>query len=182
MRTDRQVVSPALPSAERIGHQEQIQRAAAIVRSRKRERAGDIVARTQLMRVVGSGNFATVWEAMQLDEDRNPTDQKVAVKVFDQNKLTVGWMLWRFQRGIRAMQHVGKLGDFVPKSIVRVVDVTGTLLAFSMQFLPGGDLERIRLLGWGPSKKTEVFLQVAGRRQVRPCTGNSTSVHQAREY
>jgi tRNA A-37 threonylcarbamoyl transferase component Bud32 len=155
------LANPAQPATERLKCQELVQQAAATIRSRIREHTGSTVANAQLVRVVGSGNFATVWEAIALSENGEPTDKKVAVKIFDQNKLTVGLMLWRFQRGIRAMEHLGKLGDFAPKSIVRVVSVPRDLLSFSMQYLPGGDLERIRNLGWSWSKKIETFMQVA---------------------
>jgi tRNA A-37 threonylcarbamoyl transferase component Bud32 len=155
------LANPAQPAAERVKCQERVQQAAATIRSRIREHTGSAVANAQLVRVVGSGNFATVWEAIALSESGEPTDKKVAVKIFDQNKLTVGLMLWRFQRGIRAMEHLGKLGDFAPKSIVRVVSVPRDLLSFSMQYLPGGDLERIRHLGWSQAKKIETFMQVA---------------------
>jgi serine/threonine-protein kinase PpkA len=124
-----------------------------------------------MLPVVGNGNFSTVWEAEEVQQiggghpldsntEQKPTGRKVAVKIFDQNKLAQGLMLWRFLRGIRAMQHLSAQGELVPKSIIRILSTAEYSLAFAMEYLPGGDLERIRQHGWSMAKKLAIFRQV----------------------
>lgn len=153
--------NPELRQSERARIAEEIQRAAENVRFRRHAAVGDTIAGARLIRVVGSGNFSTVWEAQAISAEGIPIDHKLAVKIFDQNKLTVGLMLWRFQRGIRAMEHLGRMGKLAPKSVVRLGQVASHRLAFSMDFLPNGDLERIANFRLGTAKKGEMFLQVA---------------------
>jgi serine/threonine protein kinase len=119
---------------------------------RRRRRPGDDVAGFKLLRIVGSGNFATVWEATAY----SPKASKAAVKIFDSEKMGLGVMFWRFQRGIRAMQHLAAL-EGVPDSVVKLFQVEEDRLAFSMQYLPGGDLQTLRLRGWSIQKKLECF-------------------------
>jgi tRNA A-37 threonylcarbamoyl transferase component Bud32 len=168
--TTLKLANPALAIRERIALQDEADRLAATLRSRRRERPGDEMSGFMLTRVVGTGNFSTVWEAEELlTSDRNahgwlvekkPTGRKAAVKIFHQNKLTQGLMLWRFLRGIRAMQHLNAQGEMVPKSIIRILSTDEYSLAFVMEYLPGGDLERIRQHGWSVAKKLAIFRQV----------------------
>lgn len=129
-------------------------------RKRRRERAGDKIAGCELIRPIGAGNFATVWEARSTRRKDSHTNV-VAVKIFDQDKLGIGLMLWRFQRGIRAMRIFTDMGKKAPPSIVRLFDVSADKLSFSMEFLPGGDLSRIRSRGLGLKRRLELFSQVA---------------------
>lgn len=69
-------------------------------------------------------------------------------------------MLWRFQRGIRAMRHLTNLGSLMPKHICKILNVSTDLLAFSMTYLPGGDISRLQALGWNDQKKQSIFMQI----------------------
>lgn len=145
-----------LSDRERAKLMEDLDRSAAAARPSQRPRMGDDVAGGRLSKIVGAGTFGTVWLAAA-GEDGTP----VAVKIFDPDKIAIGVMLWRFQRGIRAMQHLTDLDRIAPRSICRIEQVSGDRLAFSMQFLPGGDLSRLRQLGWSRAKKQEAFFDVA---------------------
>jgi tRNA A-37 threonylcarbamoyl transferase component Bud32 len=161
--TTIKLANPALTVAERIELQDQADKLAQSLRSRRRDRPGDEISGFMLTRVAGNGNFSTIWEAEEMQETpkgTRPTGRKAAVKIFDQNKLAQGLMLWRFQRGIRAMRHLNAQGQLVPKSVVRILSTEGDSLAFAMEYLPGGDLERIRQQGWSMAKKLAIFRQV----------------------
>jgi hypothetical protein len=153
--------------------QEKLLRAREIadrVKSVRRERSGDVRAGCVLKSIVGAGNFGTVWLAQKVPlgaaspEFRSIQDldsgELAAVKKFDEDKLAIGLMLWRFLRGIRAMQHLSNVLLNPPKSIVRILNVDVPNLCFSMEYYPNGDLENIRNFGWSVRKRLEVFLQV----------------------
>ena len=168
---------------DRIAFRDKIQHLAQAIRKRRRERAGDVVLDCLLRGVTGAGNFATVWEAVRLPADyiREETGhkrltmlngefkkipdradlEKVAIKIFDQDKFGMGLMVWRFQRGIRAMKHLTAMANLAPKSVVELYDVSNDGLSFSMQFLPGGDLENIKHFGWSIEKKLTIFHQIS---------------------
>ena len=59
------------------------------------------------------------------------------------------------------MRHLTELGNAAPSSIVRLFEVGDDAMSFSMQYLPGGDLERIKALGWSDTKKMDVFTRIA---------------------
>jgi len=122
---------------------------------RRRRRPGDTVAGYSLVRIVGSGNFATVWEGASYEADF----PKAAVKLFDVEKLGLGIMLWRFRRGIKAMQHLSSLPE-APESVVRLYNIERDELAFSMQYLSGGDLSNLEQRGWALDKKLDCFRRV----------------------
>lgn len=115
---------------------------------------GAEVAGSVLDRVVGGGNFGTIWLA------HRPDDQTLlATKVFDLNKLTTGVMLWRFRRSIEAIRQLNRRRD-APSSIVRIHEASDDELAFSMDYLSDGNLENVGLRGWSLERKIEVFLEV----------------------
>jgi tRNA A-37 threonylcarbamoyl transferase component Bud32 len=169
--TTLKLANPLLGVMDRAKLLDEADKIAAGLRSRRRERPGDEVASSRLIRVVGNGNFGAVWEAQELDPHRVLTGRKVAVKIFDQNKLTQGLMLWRFLRGIRAMQHMSAQGRLVPKSIVTILSTEERSLAFTMEYLPGGDLERIGHHGWSVAKKLSIFRQVTDSVQFAHSCG-----------
>ncbi len=138
-------------------HQEllaELDLAAHNARPTRRPRAGDEIAGAILKRIVGAGSFGTVWEA---DADDGP----VAVKVFDPDKIPLGVMLWRFQRGIRAMQHLTNLAHIAPPSICLIHSVSSDRLGFTMDYLAGGDLTRLANMGWSGEKKRRSFAAIA---------------------
>jgi serine/threonine protein kinase len=144
--------------SERADLRDRIDQLSNDLRRRRRERAKDVVAGYMLLRIVGSGNFATVWEGFS--SSRVP--DRAAIKIFDLQKLSLGLMLWRFLRGIRAMQHMSALGDLVPSSVVKLYDIAEDGLSFSMDFLPGGDLQNLSERGWSLHKKMRVFREICG--------------------
>ncbi|HEX3514631.1 MAG TPA: alpha/beta fold hydrolase [Trebonia sp.] len=148
------LTSVEMPPQIRLEYQEDLDEQAAKVRSTRRPRPRDEVAGAELIRVVGAGNFGTVWQASR-------DDQPCAVKIFDSDKVTLGLMLWRFQRGIRAMQHLTELLHSNPRSICEIWEVSPDRLAFSMPYLPGGDLSTLKRLGWSPKKKRNAFIRIA---------------------
>jgi hypothetical protein len=128
---------------------------AANVRPSRRPTVGDKVANARLVRIIGTGNFGTVWQAV------GPEMTDLAVKVFDPDKISIGLMLWRFQRGIRAMQYLTGFKRQLPHSICPINEISPDQLSFSMPYLKGGDLTQLRALGWSDAKKMSIFLQVA---------------------
>lgn len=144
------------------------------IRQRRRESPGDMRAGCRLHRVIGTGNFGTVWQAYQLQkqeikdgntsndkiEERDELNEIVAVKKFDEDKISVGLMLWRFLRGIRAMEHLSNVLLNPPNSIIRLIDVDLDYICFSMQYCPNGDLENISHYGWATNKKINIYSQI----------------------
>lgn len=148
------MADPLLDSEQRARELDRLDLLADQIRPRRRPRSGDLVAGAELVRVVGAGSFATVWQAKS--DDGRPS----AVKIFDFDKITLGLMFWRFQRGIRAMQHLATDSGDPPKSMCMIRGVAGDGLAFRMDYLPGGDLSRLPKLGFSDSKKRAIFHQV----------------------
>lgn len=167
--------NPNLEMHHRQEIMEKVRDIADSVRHRRRESSGDIRAGCRLHRVIGAGNFGTVWQAYRLldskTEEGSPSNDKknqinnevketLAIKKFDEDKITVGLMLWRFLRGIRAMEHFSNVLLNPPESIIRLVYVDLDNICFSMQYLPNGDLENIGNYGWSIHKKLDIFLQI----------------------
>jgi serine/threonine protein kinase/formylglycine-generating enzyme required for sulfatase activity len=115
---------------------------------------GDTVAGTRLIRPIGSGNFATIWLAEQLEDGA-----AVATKIFHPDKLGQGIMVWRFRRSLRAMRLITQHRER-PKNIVTIHRAEEDGLAFSMDYLEGGDLEGVARRGWSLGKKIDLFLEI----------------------
>jgi formylglycine-generating enzyme required for sulfatase activity/tRNA A-37 threonylcarbamoyl transferase component Bud32 len=113
-------------------------------------RADDEVVGCRLTSIVGKGNYGTVWHAIELasGEDR-------AVKIFDSERLGLGLSLYHFRRGVRAMEHLAAEGP--PDSIVGLFAVDAAKLAFSMRYLPGGNLYDWIKRSWEQSAKLVAF-------------------------
>lgn len=126
----------------------------AEVKLRGRLKEGDVVAGTRLLKVIGTGNFGTIYLAR-----RESDGVSVATKVFHLDKITEGMMLWSFRRSIKAMRHLNA-DKSAPASIVRIHEAAEDTLAFSMDYLPGGNLEDIASRGWTLQKKMDVFAEV----------------------
>ncbi|MDJ0762827.1 MAG: pentapeptide repeat-containing protein [Myxococcota bacterium] len=116
-------------------------------------RAGDTVANAELVEVVGSGNFGTVWEA--IDET---TGESVAVKILHADKIGLSLTLHHFRRGVEAME---KLTNAMgcPASVIKLLHVEPSRLAFSMPLVPDADLSK-RIKGWSLSTKLAFFYTV----------------------
>jgi hypothetical protein len=127
---------------------------ARLLMARPRPRGGARVAGAELIKPIGSGSFGTIWLSRSL-----ATGQIIATKIFHVDKLTQGVMLWRFRRTIRAMTFLGARRD-APHHIVRIRDVAEDTLAFSMDYLSGGDLEQVAQCGWTLARKIEIILDV----------------------
>jgi serine/threonine protein kinase len=134
--------------------QEQIDDLAREILNQLKFDANTVIAGAKLIQHLGSGNFGTIWLATRCD-----TGELVAVKVFHIEKLQLGSMLWRFRRSIIAMDRLTRDTNPSP-SIVRLIQATDHGLAFSMQYLPNGNLENINHRGWSLEKKIDVFLEV----------------------
>lgn len=126
----------------------------AEVKRRARVKEGDVVAGTRLLKVIGTGSFGTIYLARKVSNGVT-----VATKVFQLDKLTDGMMLWSFRRSIKAMQDLNS-DKHAPASIVRIHNAADDTLAFSMDYLPGGNLENIASRGWTLEKKMDVFAEV----------------------
>src|SRR5262249_43634991 len=124
------------------------------VKARGRVKEGDAAAETKLLKVIGNGNFGTIYLSR-----RDSDGATVATKVFHLDKITEGVMLWSFRRSIKAMRHLNA-DRGVPSSIVRIHDAADHTLAFSMDYLTGGSLEHIGGRGWTLQKKMDVFAEV----------------------
>jgi hypothetical protein len=148
-----QLHQASLESDAREDLLDELDKQATTARPGRRPRTGDRVCGAQLQRIVGAGTFGTVWAATTGSET-------VAVKVFDPDKISIGIMLWRFQRGIRAMHHLAEMGRLTPDSICRIREISPDRLMFSMDYMPLGDLTKLPNLGWSPKKKQEAFLAV----------------------
>lgn len=116
--------------------------------------AGSIIAMTRLERVLGAGNFGTVWRARHTQ-----TGEYVATKIFNLDRLTDGIMLWRFRRSIRALESLNRYRD-KPSSIPSLIAEAPDSLAFVMPYYAGGTLEQIERRGWSLATKLAVFLEI----------------------
>lgn len=117
-------------------------------------RRGSQVAGTELIKVIGTGNFGTIWLSRDLE-----TGEDRATKVFHLNRLSEGLMLWRYRRSIRAMKLLRDHRE-TPPTVVRIHEASIDTLAFSMEFLDHGNLENIARRGWTLGRKIDVFLDI----------------------
>jgi tRNA A-37 threonylcarbamoyl transferase component Bud32 len=147
-----------------------IDEAIKLVRRSFTPAVGSLVAGARLEKVIGYGNFGTVWEAYDQE-----LQKKVAVKVFRLEALSEGQMLYRFGRSIRAMRLLsesnrrkrhGEAGRVVE---FHKADATG--LAFSMELHSGGDLREIERLGWDREKKIKVMIDVCAALEYSHANG-----------
>ena len=156
-RLETLLLERARHAADQIGtadREKEIDDLSGRIRARALYGAGDRVAGTVLEKIVGSGNFGTIWLARD-----QQTDKLVATKVFDLNKLTLGVMLWRFRRSVRAITELNKHRN-CPAEVVRLHRAHDGDIAFSMDYLSGGSLENVERRGWTLERKIEIFLQV----------------------
>lgn len=135
------------------------------VMTRRRPVRGDLVAGATLLSVIGHGNFATIWQSRDVH-----TGELRATKIFHPEKLGTGIMLWRFRRSIQAMMLLGCHRD-VPETIVRLRSVADNTLAFSMDFLAGGDLEHIAQQQWSIEEKLKHFVTICEAVSFGHCLG-----------
>jgi serine/threonine protein kinase len=142
-----------LADSQRQQHQ-RIVELEQVIRRQLIFQAGDVVAGSRLERVIGGGNFGTIWLAR-----RSVDDRYVATKIFDVNKLTQGVMLWRFRRSSKAISQLNRRRD-APSNIVRIHEVSEDELSFTMDYLPDGNLEGVARRGWTLERKVEVFLDI----------------------
>ncbi len=115
---------------------------------------GDLLgSRYTLLRCLGRGGFATVWEA----EDREEHG-RVAVKVLHANLAGDIQRRGRFFRGARIMSEIAH------RAIVRILEPEasdGGFFYFVMELVPGGDVHRAVLEGRFPSERAlALVLQV----------------------
>jgi serine/threonine protein kinase len=111
---------------------------------------GDVVAGAELLSVIDSGDFGTVWRGRVVD-GREPC----AVKVFHHEGLGKGRMSREFRQGVGAMRALTRAAP--PRTIVRLIDCDAAQLAFSMTLVEGGDLRDIQQRGWTLEKRVSVF-------------------------
>jgi serine/threonine protein kinase len=121
---------------------------------------GSVVAGAVLERRIGAGNFGTVWYAV----DRTTSEPR-AVKVFHIDNLTVGLMLWRFRRSIRALKRLSERPRLRKRSddrgsVVSFYEEDASTLAFSMEYLPGGSLDDVAKLGWSLDAKVVATVKI----------------------
>ena len=113
-------------------------------------RSGDIVAGAELIDIIGSGNFGDVWEA----EDK-AAGKKVAVKVFHAGKMGIELSLHYFRRGVEAMDKLTHCKGR-PESVIELLHVEPSRLAFSMPLMPRTDLSKT-IKNWTVEKKATFF-------------------------
>jgi tRNA A-37 threonylcarbamoyl transferase component Bud32 len=117
-------------------------------------KTGSRVAGTQLIAPIGRGGFATVWSAKRLG-----SHEIVATKVFHFEHLATGLMLWRFRRGIQAIKHLIRSRD-ADRSILPILSVDDSGLAFSMPLVERGNLQDIASRGWTTGKQVDVAIRI----------------------
>ena len=121
---------------------------------------GETVAGAVLERVIGSGNFGTIWQATSEE-----TGERVAVKIFRMERLAEGQMLSRFRRSIRAMRLLSEDKRRARRvdtrgHIVRFRDADDSGLAFAMDYLSAGNLENVEQRDWSHERKLQIMLSV----------------------
>lgn len=121
---------------------------------RGRTHVDSVIAGAKLLKVIGRGNFGTVWLAKREDSGK-----LCAAKVFHLENLTQGVMLWRFRRSINAMERLSK-DRRLPRSIIRLQDRDTSTLAFTMDYHSGGHLEDVARRGWTLDQKIKVFSEI----------------------
>lgn len=126
---------------------------------------GDVVAGVRLEEIVGKGAFGTVWRGQELR-----TGEPRAVKVFDVDRLKDGLAVHLFRRGVRAMLFLrdqnaeersqNRFSKELSQYIVQIREVEAHMLAFSMDWVKGGDLTQGALRGRSVSEKVRVFKHI----------------------
>lgn len=111
---------------------------------------GSVLAGARLERVIQAGSFGTVWRASGVD-----SGAPCAVKVFHPHCVGRGRMLRHFRQGIAALRALTAAG--APPSIVQLLGVDDSQLAFSMTLIEGHDLSDMASRGWTMEKKMQVF-------------------------
>jgi serine/threonine protein kinase len=139
---------------------DEIDTLARAIRGLFRPDEGSLVAGARLTKVLGVGNFGTVWEGEDVE-----TRRRVAVKIFRLERLAEGQMLFRFRKSIRAIRLLSE-----EKRLEKAPDANGTVvaffradpteLAFSMELLPHGNLDDIAKRGWTVEHKLDVCTRV----------------------
>jgi serine/threonine protein kinase len=145
---------------ERAEVAEKIKKLAEFIRCNFHPQKDAVLAGARLQRVIGTGNFGTIWEAEDVT-----TGATVAVKVFRLERLAEGQMLARFKRSIRAMTLLSEekrkaRADSQRGQVVGFHHADDSGLAFSMTLLAGGNLENVDRFGWTTERKIEVMLSV----------------------
>jgi len=149
---ERERASPDDPRRSALS--EDIERLAAQIRTRRPVKGGERVAGTILEYLIGRGTFGSVWRSRDAE-----TGAPRATKIFDVNRLTEGIMLWRFRRSIRALQILNKHRG-APASIAKVFTVADDGLAFSMEYLPRGSLDKVAQRSWTLSQRITIFSEI----------------------
>ncbi|MCG8417547.1 MAG: SUMF1/EgtB/PvdO family nonheme iron enzyme [Proteobacteria bacterium] len=155
---DQRTLGPARAQSEGVARR--IDELASAIRRGFTPTEGSHVAGAELIRVIGAGNFGTIWEAETLD-----TGERVAVKVFRLERLGEGQMLSRFKRSIRAMRLLSEKKRLDKRvdtrgHVVRFRGQDSSSLAFAMDYLDNGNLEYIEQQGGSLERKLEVMLSV----------------------
>jgi formylglycine-generating enzyme required for sulfatase activity/tRNA A-37 threonylcarbamoyl transferase component Bud32 len=130
--------------------QEEIRRVVRSLHDVRPPHMGDTVAGAELIDIIGSGNFGDVWEAKD-----NASGQKVAVKIFHANKMGLGQNLHYFRRGVEAMDKLTHCKGR-PESVIELLYVDPSRLAFSMPLVPRTDLSKT-IKSWSVEKKIVFF-------------------------
>lgn len=149
---ERERASPDDPRGGALS--EDIERLAAQIRTRRPVKRGERVAGTILEYLIGRGTFGSVWRSRDAE-----TGAPRATKIFDVNRLTEGIMLWRFRRSFRALQILNKHRG-APASIAKVFSVAEDGLAFAMEYLPRGSLDKVAQRGWTLSQRIAIFSEI----------------------
>lgn len=131
-----------------------------------RVRPGNIVAGARLQEIIGKGAFGTVWKAEELD-----THNTCAVKIFDADRLGDGLAVHLFRRGVRAMLYLRSQNNEeqsrnsgsqeLSKFIVKIRQIEPHMLAFSMDWLSGGDLSKGYIRGRSLDEKLRIFRHIS---------------------
>jgi tRNA A-37 threonylcarbamoyl transferase component Bud32 len=147
-----------------------IDEAIKLVRGSFAPEVGSVIAGARLEKVIGYGNFGTVWEAYDQE-----LQKKVAVKVFRLEALGEGQMLYRFGRSIRAMRLLSESNRRKRHGqggrVIEFYKADPTGLAFSMELHSGGDLREVERLGWDTLKKIKVMIDICAALEYSHANG-----------
>lgn len=106
----------------------------------------------RLDRVIGRGDFATVWAATRATDG-----QTIAIKVFDRHSVGLGTHLYHFRRGIRAIKRLNEEASGRPDTVVVLNGADDVALAVAMEYVEDKDLVNIAARRWTREKKIDVF-------------------------